>query len=394
MKAFKNALAPFSNRLDRGLFLLASGTLFLTFIALLLFSNTYPLNYLYYGTFGIAAIAVIILVIRRRDFAPRYTDIALLTFTAIAIVSKLVNPSSPFPQVPLVVVAIYLICSRLFTRGNVSFFLWLCTAAFVVFLVVFVIYYREPILHARFSERIGSAFQNVNTVGYFFLYGLCLFLWAALRKRWALLWLLPAAACIILILFTGSRSALLISLIVSFCYLFLVLPRKLWWISFVLLIGALVGMVLILNLPALRWLAQRLGQASSGEDYSTNERLALAQEAFQMFLAKPLCGWGYNGMSVYSTRHLFAHNNFLGLASDYGLFGLLAFEFLLFLPVLKLIRKARGGFNKNDKFVIMISLSVFAVQFFYVNSQLKFEYIFLALAATQLTPINKDVYLI
>ena len=394
IKSFANALSPFSSRLDKVLFLTASASLFLTCVALLLFSNTRPLNLLYYGTFGVAAASTVVLVIKRRDFIPRSTDIAIITFVTIAIVSKAANPSSSFPQVPLVVSAIYLVCSRLFNKGNVSFFLWLLTAAFLVFHIAFLVYYRQPILHARFDVRLGAVFQNENTTGYFLLYGLCLFLWASFHKKWHLFWLLPALASLVFILYTGSRSALIIALIVSFLYLFLLLPRRLWWIAFSLLALSMVGILLVLNLPALSWFAKRIAQASSGKDYSTNERLSLAQEAFQMFLAKPVCGWGYNGMSVYSTRHLFAHNNFLGLASDYGLFGLIAFEFLLFLPFAKLISGIKRGMNKNEKFVLMISLSVFCVQFFYVNSQLKFEYIFLALAAAQLTPIKKDVYFI
>ena len=252
--------------------------------------------------------------------------------------------------------------------------------AFLIFLIVFVIYYRNNILALDFQARIGNFFQNENTVGYYFVYGFSLCLWFSSKKKFALLWLIPAFADVLMILYTGSRSSLLIVIVLTIVFLFSLFRLKYWWLPTIIMISSAIIIIMLLNIPALSSFSSRISKLLSGDDTSLLERMMLLKEGLFMFVSKPLIGWGYNGMRSVSTGHLFAHNNFVQLLADFGIFGFLLFESLLFLPIIKMI----GGVKKralNEPVFLFLSLIIplFMIQFFYANYQLKFEYIFLSI---------------
>ena len=163
------------------------------------------------------------------------------------------------------------------------------------------------------------------------------------------------------------------------------------WVAGLIVALAIVLAIIALQTPFFASVRTRLEKALLGEDWSTIERLTLAKEAGLMFLSKPFFGWGYNGIRAYSTQHLFAHNNFLGLLADFGLFGFLCFESMLILPMIRSRKKLKSGNGlqhvKDGLFLLL--LAVFLIQFFYVNYQLKFEFVFMGLASV-LTPLVPD----
>lgn len=379
IKDIRDSINHENGRLNKALLIIGYFFFFGFCLSILLFSNNSSLNKIYYGFFALFAIVVIIQSIRKRNFYLKIEDIGLALFLLCVVIAKVVNKGSKFSITPFSVVAIYIVCSRFFNRDNIKANMSILNIAFLCFAAVFIVYYRNQILHFNLSVRIGSYFQNENTVGYFFVYGLSFIFYECFKKKFHLLWLLAGVVYILLIILSGSRSALIISLVMSMCFLLLICGKKYLWLSASLVLLLIIGILLVVSLPIFNDLMKRIAQSISGQDASTNERLQLAQEGFYMFLSKPLSGWGYNGMTSSSTNHLFAHNNIVGLLSDFGLFGFLGFMVAFIFPIVIRIKNYKYCPKNVNNALLLGALAIFIVQFFYVNYQLKFEYVFIAL---------------
>lgn len=279
-------------------------------------------------------------------------------------------------------------------RNTVRFLILLAFAGFAIY---FAFYYRNQLFDFSI-ERIGDKFDNLNTVGYYFLFAFVSSLMFINRKKIiTLLLLIPTGVFLFFLYRTGSRSALILaflSLIIFIFYFFRGLKIIIPVIAILCIFGLGVFFAIIGEKAFNISIFSRLGEFFSalngeGTDYSSANRIELAIQSFQLFLRKPLFGWGNNVFSIYSSERLFAHNNITELLCDYGLFGFLPFESILVFSYY-LIKKSKTK-NRSVDYSILLLICVFGIQFFYVNSQLKFDWIAIAFFASEATLCAKDI---
>jgi O-antigen ligase len=125
--------------------------------------------------------------------------------------------------------------------------------------------------------------------------------------------------------------------------------RKLRKMSIGLAIMAVVVALIVLSFEDKRQaLAERLGE-SGPLDY----RQAVYAGGWQMFLEKPLTGWGVNRMpeelakhvSGYKEKELYPHNTYLELLVEHGIFGFVLYVWLMW----EILRLKDGAVPRNER---------------------------------------------
>ena len=190
---------------------------------------------------------------------------------------------------------------------------------------------------------------------------------------------------------TGSRSALLISVACILVYSFYFFRGNKIIIPIIFDCSLIVaGIVIIIifektfNLNIFSRIIELLDFfRGKGMDYSTANRIDLFFQSIYLFLKKPVFGWGNNVFSIYSSERLFAHNNLTELLCSFGLFGFLPFEYIIVQSYLR-IKKSKLHSDSID-YSLLLLICFFLIQFFYVNSQLKFDWIAIAIFASEAT---------
>lgn len=267
--------------------------------------------------------------------------------------------------------------------------------AFFAFAIYFAVYYRAYLLNLSF-QRIGDKFDNLNTVAYYFLYAFATSLSLINIKRViSFVYIIPSLLFAFLLYRTGSRSALILAIICLFIIPFYLFRGRKKYIPILIDVGLLflsvISIVLIekiLNISIFSRLIEFFDALKGeGVDYSSANRLELVFQSFQLFLRKPIFGWGNNVFSIYSSERLFAHNNITELLCDFGLLGFVPFEMIVIISFLK-IKKSKE-FSQTTSFSILLLVCFFGIQFFYVNSQLKFDWIAIAFFVSEASLLFK-----
>jgi len=251
------------------------------------------------------------------------------------------------------------------------------------FALYFVVHYWNDLTHfsiTDFSSRLGSFFDNENNIARAFVFlGLLSFYFVLCKKQW---WLVVhTVGMAFLTLSTGSISNLLCFVIGIIAILFFTFKGRQRWIVLAALVVLAVIIIAILRLPSLSYLSSRLENmiyslfGFGGGDRSANERFELAKDAFLFFLDSPIFGHGYNYVAEHSVG-FFAHNNFLEILADYGLFALVFFETMLIIPFLRL-RKHRGSIKV---FIGSTLIYLFVFQLFLVTYYTKIDHIIISFA--------------
>jgi putative inorganic carbon (hco3(-)) transporter len=124
--------------------------------------------------------------------------------------------------------------------------------------------------------------------------------------------------------------------------------RKLRWICVAVSIAGAVALLIALNFDdQRRALTERLRESGPVEF-----RQAVYAGGWQMFLEKPIAGWGVNQMpeelarhvSGYRKRELYPHNTYLEILIEHGLVGLLLYGWLMW----EVLRLGRGPIPRAE----------------------------------------------
>ncbi|HKD37454.1 MAG TPA: O-antigen ligase family protein, partial [Pirellulales bacterium] len=209
--------------------------------------------------------------------------------------------------------------------------------------LVFPSYISDPSVGLHFGRARGPMVQAVS---YGFFLGVTLLAGYVWRSRWnrfgQLLWLVIAAVELAAIVATFTRSvwigtalAIIVALAISL--------RGAWR---PLVIGALVSAALVLSVAKLDTLAnlQREGSAIEARE-SAEMRASFAYVSWQMFLDRPIFGFGFGqfyreklpylsdhstALQLESIRDFIHHNTYLSLLTETGLIGLGLYLAILF----------------------------------------------------------------
>lgn len=360
------------------------------------FSAIRPFNYVNLGLVGLFCALVLLYTLLYKKLVIDWFFVATLIFNLTVLVSNIVNRDATQTTTYLSLSIFAFFSYQLFLDEKIKTIMkFAMFASFMAFSFYFCFYYRTELLHFS-NTRIGDHFDNLNTVGYYFLYGFVISL-SFIKRKNPISWVTSVASFLFLFLLfrTGSRSALLIALIVFLIFFWLFLNGIKVFLKIIIFLSLVLTIVLafvvlgkITNGALLERLIDffNLFSSDSNTDYSTINRIELVFQSLSLFLRRPLFGWGNNVFSIYSSERLFAHNNITELLCDFGIFACLSFEFLLFKPVKSIIKK-----RHNDCLPLLLLFSVFLVQFFYVNSQLKYDWILISLIASSCIIQNNSI---
>lgn len=371
---------------------------FLVCIGLFVFTNsvwgeTGTLRLTTYGVTIIMILAFLARTIIKRDVVFGPSVPLILVFLLANLLAWLFNLSgAALPRTPLLCSIMFLFV-YLFVKNSdisldkmlLSFFLGM-----FAFALVFIFHYRNELLHFSTEMRLGADFDNVNNVAYYLLYGSTVSLYLAYKNKRALFKILFYVAEMIffvLLISTGSRSALLINMLLFFLELYFAFGKRKPGLFFGVVVGVVaLGLVACFVIPAIGPLAQRFLNSLLAlfgietSEGSSAARILFPAQAFPIFLARPLFGWGRNYASNFILGNSFTHNNFVSLLVDSGIVGFISFEALIISPIVNSFRHRKRSDGDYHKYVlaILMALGIFLVQIFYVNSQQKTEFLILA----------------
>lgn len=265
--------------------------------------------------------------------------VPLIAFPVSAFISSALNGFHGFNVTPMLLplssLFIYMFAKSSSSSKKLMFsaYVGIC-----IFLFAFIIRYRNQFLHIDFSQRLGGEFGDENDISILLGFGLTYSLYSAffckkiyLNIFYLLLFVLFAICGFL----TGSKIFLLILVIISVLCIFMRLGKKRWWISTAIILAMIGVLVFILTLPAFSTIATRLklffdtfsGNSVSRVDYSSIFRLYMFEAGIEMFLRKPLFGFGIWGFATYGgLNNGWSHNHFSEGLCNFGIVGFAIFH--------------------------------------------------------------------
>lgn len=306
--------------------------------------------------------------------------VSLILFAFSAFLSSLFNGFKSFKATPILLSLlsslIYLFCVSSKNRFNIKALLFASYLGAVMFLGFFIIRYFNELKSLDF-DRLGSKFGDDNDIALFHGFGLVCSMYYATKfsKKYFVLNILCILFALLFIFCgfsTGSKIFILILLFAILFYPFAICGKKKWWIALLIICG-LVGMFAILiNLPFfdtiksrfLSFLSTLTGKSIDNEtttELSTINRFDMFLCGMQMWLRKPMFGWGIWGFATFSGRAGgWSHNNISESFCNFGIIGTFLFHFGIGFGIKDYVK------SKDKKSLIL----PFALLIFYIISML------------------------
>lgn len=305
-------------------------------------------NKLYLVTWVLAILLIGIVVVDvlfvKKKFFVDVVILSLISFCVLAVISSALNRLKGFGFTPLLLCSLSIFIYQYLKQNKdlrTELLLTVSLIALIAFLFVFIAVYHEKIFHLDFSTRLGRELGDENDIAIANAMGLTLSLYFLLFRKGVFA---KIASAILTILFgvcglaSGSKTFILL---VAVVFVFLIAyknGKKRLWLTLVMLGVFLVAAILIFSIPRFSMIKERFlsfistltgisfGNVS-GYDLSTMFRMNMFRNGMQMFLRKPLFGFGIDGFSVYGGMNEgWSHNHFSESLCDYGLLGTIAFH--------------------------------------------------------------------
>lgn len=322
-------------------------------------------NYAYYVTFfAVIGLSFLVNILGRPTVSVKLPTIwygIFIVLCALSSVWALYDPNLSLRYISrMVQVMLVCYCVILYikTRGDFERFTALFTAA--VMIMIFSIFVRTPYSawFSGFFGRIGYenvTGNNINTVAYICVVAVAIsFCKAYYYKKRA--YYLCTAFELLYIVLSSSRKALFIAAFLLFAMLIFYVNKRFYLLRLVLIIVAVVGIgIAFLKVPALYNAAgfrlEKMLNYVVSNDASADGSLALrkgfSEISSQIFYDHPIIGIGlannaYQINQVYGI-YVYAHNNYLELASGLGIVGLITYYWYYIYLLIGLGRRAYRG---------------------------------------------------
>ena len=270
-------------------------------------------------------------------------EIKFLAFGVVALIllillSTVVNKISHSPFTPVFNLAL---CLFVFWWGSENkhdtniFYLLFLIATWIFLLALLVIDYKT-IISFNFSSRyFATFFGNSNDVARKIMFSLILnigFFFKAKPRAIKALSIIISLIFTYLLILTGSFSNTILVTLIWIIVIYLLFPQKYRWLYFLLLFLGLCGIIVLLNLPTFEYFKHRIENLintfiNGGSGGSTYNRFLGAYYGLQLFLERPLLGFGSSG--VFNNYAIMSHNNMVELLADFGIFAFVLFELLV-----------------------------------------------------------------
>lgn len=370
---------PFLTRKQRFLELAIIVLFFFVFFVTIALNNISPFNYVNIGIYFIQIVLITLWSLRYGKFSINYYLVIIVALNLLIFLSGLINNGTPLFYSTMITLPISSFFFSLFMKNerNRDRVLTMFSLSFVAFLAMFTIVYFQEIIDMEVT-RIGVFFADQNLLGYIFVYGFIVILDSSLRHR-VFPMLIICAYTFFLIFTTGSRSALLICIVVSIVYVFKYFGKKRSFLVFLSIVFVVVIFSILLALPAFSDFRDRIFATLSeiflgyGGDDSTTLRIQYIVDGIEFSVRRLIFGYGSNNAALIMSRlGQSTHNNFLDMTLNYGVIFTTIFEGLLIFFIVKLNKNK----SKHSNMLFSIALAIFIVQFFFPNYWTKPEYLF------------------
>lgn len=199
------------------------------------------------------------------------------------------------------------------------------------------------------NDRVSGTFNNPNLAGTWYASMILIGIYLFQQRKGLLKWAYASGVAIFIcsLLFTESRAAIMGLGLGFVIYAYFSGHKKQMLVLMFLLMG---GIALMLHRPD--WFPRGEFLFSSIRD-----RAAIWTNTFEMFLERPITGWGIMGIyfadkSVYDYLRVFhAHNIFLTLATTLGIVGLFIFLHMQW----SLLQEIRFLYQSNCRLTPLLS---------------------------------------
>ena len=272
------------------------------------------------------------------------------------------------------------------TINNKNLIVAIISLAFFLFSLYFIIYYRNDILNFKsFSKegfRLGTYFDNQNGVAAYAVVGFAspLYLVLFFKKKIRFAFILPALTSLLVGITTGSRTFLVAAIVILFVFLYFKFQKH-KFIYLLVVLGIFALLILLINLPFMTTLRERLLRAfdtffgtGNKVDTSTIGRMLWMDYGFSLGFKRLLFGYGAEGFSIVSGVGTYSHSNFAEVVCNFGLPGFIIF----YAPMVIFITKAFLSKKIDKAFIITFSTYYILVGFSNVIYYKKIYYLILA----------------
>jgi O-antigen ligase len=253
-------------------------------------------------------------------------------------------------------------------------------------------FYTGEFLVASEAEervRVAGIVGNANGFAYsllFFVYGVFYYWKSKSSMRWRIFLTFSLVTALIGIIYSGSRTgiigfAIFVLLWWYFCYK-KTLPKnpvRIYVILVILLVGISYSVNYVLSST---YLGKRIQYIEHFEDASSQTRLQLYKDGFDVIIHNPIFGVGLSNFVLFSPSGEYTHSNYLEIAANTGIVGFFLYYAIYFILWQRLNRIKR--LYKEPHFSYTIGLLKAAIitmliqSFSTVNYSSKLTWIFLA----------------
>lgn len=315
-------------------------------------------------SFGLVAAAFLMTVIKKMRLRFDFVNKCMVVFLALIFASYfwaaypqyVFSPeySNILMEGPQMLLVGLFLSQRIKNKADVKFYINLYLIAVAYMLVSIIV--RTPLSDYLSGSRIGTVTGLwVNALAKIYVMALGFIYYVITEskgiKKYALY--LMAIVLIAFTFLTGSKNGILMFIMITFLTYFLrgSLNGKIR-IAFITVLLIAAVMFLIFNVPILyKIIGSRmesfldmLSYNDVSYDSSSETRSYLMGYALEMFLQRPIFGWGFANVAGYvASKNFFivtyAHSNYLELLADLGIVGTVAFYLPHMVTIKKLLKE-------------------------------------------------------
>lgn len=261
-------------------------------------------------------------------------------------------------------------CITLYVRDREDLERFMSIFSAAVLIMIFSIYIRTPNEYiftgafGRTSSLLYVAGSNINVTAYICVIGIAIAFYRAYFMKNRIYYLITAFEFFTVIL-TGSRKALLMSLIILFMMSVFYVKKRFYVLKILALVVAVVGVIILLmKVPvlydAVGFRIEKMIDFFINDDVTRDNSLALRESfgdiAKQAFYENPILGVGLgNAHYLIKLAHGFStytHNNYIEIASGLGIVGIVTYYWFYLYLLIALGRRA----YKGEKLCVMMFL--------------------------------------
>lgn len=349
-------------------------------------SDRQPYNYINIALYAVEILLIVFYVWKWKRFRFDVLTFCIVLFNICILVSQIINKRLGEYPTTILLLSVFAIVfyQFVYNEENKDFIYELIVIGGLLFALYFIFTYRSSLLSLNFADRLGEDFSDQNDLAKYLAIFALLSLGDIYKEKryWKILPVVSTIIFVLLMLISGSVSNLLCFFFVGLLILIFCAKRK---NRLYVLVGAFVLGAAIygaIQLPFMKYFKDRLDgifnaffEPGEKVDGSASDRIKLFVEGFELFLTRPLFGYGYDQVQYYTHGiGQFSHSNVVELLASFGVVGFLAFETLLVYPLYYSF--------KNDKYRKNASITLFYLflfQFFLIIFRKKIEFMLIPL---------------